>query len=191
MGDQREIPMAAASGSAFPAEERPAAVASTVPTTAEAVWLHDRKALVRLAHRFVWSPDDAEDIVQEAILHAQRSREQLRDPDKAWAWLRRIVVRQSLLHLRRAKQRRRDFQSPGLQQTTSPEQKAVEREQVMMLRSAIEELPPRQQTAVTLRHLEEMSYAEIAKIMDITEATVRFHVRQGRLALAARLEGGR
>jgi RNA polymerase sigma-70 factor (ECF subfamily) len=57
----------------------------------------------------------------------------------------------------------------------------------MRLRVAIERLPMQQQVAVTLRHLEGLGYPEIAEMMDIAESTVRFHVREARLALARML----
>ena len=45
------------------------------------------------------------------------------------------------------------------------------------------QLPRQQQAAVTLRHLERMEYPQIARIMAISESTVRVHVRTGREAL--------
>jgi len=185
--------MATASGSAAlpqrrtdrgPSPEAPAA------GPASPDWCGDRTALVRLAHRFVWSPDDAEDIVQDALLQARESGEQLRDPRRAQAWLRRIVVRRALLHIRQARRRRRAIESAGRTRgdpPADPAHTAARREQLARLRNAIESLPPQQQAAVTLRHLEGMGYAEIAEIMEIAEATVRFHVRRARLALAAKL----
>jgi RNA polymerase sigma-70 factor (ECF subfamily) len=155
-------------------------------------WIGDRAELVRLAHRFVWSPDDAEDIVHDAVLHARRNRHQLRDPAKADPWLRRIVVQQALLHLRQTHRRRCALEAAeraAPPPAADPAQDAARREDIRMLRAAIEQLPAQQQIAVTLRHLEAMEYPRIAEIMDVAESTVRFHVRQARLALAARLGG--
>jgi RNA polymerase sigma-70 factor (ECF subfamily) len=153
-------------------------------------WIGDRAELVRLAHRFVWSPDDAEDIVHDAVLHARRNRHQLRDPAKANPWLRRIVVQRALLHLRQTRRRRRALEAAeraAPAPATDPSQDAARREEIQALRAAIEQLPAQQQIAVTLRHLDGMEYARVAEIMDVAESTVRFHVRQARLALAARL----
>ena len=155
-------------------------------------WIGDRAELVRLAHRFVWSPDDAEDIVHDAILHARRNRDQLRDPAKANPWLRRIVVQRAILHLRKTYRRRRVLEAAGRAEPVpaiDPVREAARIEEIQALRAAIEQLPTQQQIAVTLRHLEGMEYPRIAEIMDVAESTVRFHVRQARLALAARLGG--
>ncbi|UCG33628.1 MAG: RNA polymerase sigma factor [Phycisphaerales bacterium] len=170
--------------------KRPPGTPGTNPTTSD--WIGDRAELVRLAHRFVWSPDDAEDIVHDAILHARRNRHQLRDPARANPWLRRIVVQRALLHLRQTHRRRRALEAAGRAEPVpaiDPAQDAARREETQMLRAAIERLPTQQQIAVTLRHLEGMEYSRIAEIMDVAESTVRFHVRQARLALAASLEG--
>lgn len=56
-------------------------------------------------------------------------------------------------------------------------------ERAAIARWAIQRLPPRQRTAVTLRHLEEMSYERIAQIMKVSQSTVRVHVRAGREAM--------
>jgi len=146
----------------------------------------DRAALVRLANRFVWNGEDAEDVVQDALLAAESSREQLRDASRAGAWLRRIVVQKALVHRRRAQVRQRWTDSVariGPDPAPGPAESASTREQRAALRDAIGRLPGRQRVAITLRHLEGMGYAEMAELMEIGETTVRFHVRQARLAL--------
>lgn len=147
----------------------------------------DRSGLVRLAHRFVWSVDDAEDVVQEALLAAQSRRDQLRDPDRFVGWVRRIVVHKALVHIRRGRTRERPSES-GVRTASDPGpgpvERASQRDEIVKLRGAIERLPSQQRAAITLRHLEGMGYSEIADIMEIAESTVRFHVRAARVALA-------
>jgi RNA polymerase sigma-70 factor (ECF subfamily) len=193
MASQREKHVTAATPAAPEPDtagrpKRPPETPGSGPRTPD--WIGDRAELVRLAHRFVWSPDDAEDIVHDAILHARRNLHQLRDPTKANPWLRRIVVQRALLHLRQTHLRRRALETVGrteIELAPDPSQDAARREDVQALHAALEQLPTQQQIAVTLRHLEGMEYVRIAEIMDVAESTVRFHVRQARLALAARL----
>ena len=52
-----------------------------------------------------------------------------------------------------------------------------------LVRRMIGTLPERQQIALVLRHLEEMSYRQIAETMDISESTARVQVRNAREAL--------
>ncbi len=54
-----------------------------------------------------------------------------------------------------------------------------------LVKELIKALPERQQTALILRHLEDMSYAEIAEMMGVAESTARVQVRDAREALRA------
>ncbi|MCH7885647.1 MAG: hypothetical protein IIC01_10400, partial [Planctomycetes bacterium] len=65
-----------------------------------------RDRLVRLAYRFLWNRDDAEDAVQEALTVAHQKRSALRDSSKWWSWVRRIVVQQCRVSGRRSAMRR-------------------------------------------------------------------------------------
>ena len=151
--------------------------------------VHDRRgALVRLAYRFCWDVDDAEDAVQEALLLASRKRHQLVQKRKLWSWVRSIVVRQCFeIGRRLARERKADA---ALQQTppsvageAAASDGAERREGDDLVRRMIGTLPERQQMALVLRHLEEMSYRQIAETMDISESTARVQVRNAREAL--------
>ena len=155
-------------------------------------WPARRAELIRLANRFLWSPADAEDVVHDAILDARSATDQLRDPSRAAAWLRRIVVRKALLHLRQRRLRERstvEAARRARELPPGPGQSAEQQEQVMKLRQAIGQLPRQQQMAVSLRHLEGLCYPESAEVMGVAEVTVRFHVRQARQRLARMMEG--
>jgi RNA polymerase sigma-70 factor (ECF subfamily) len=56
------------------------------------------------------------------------------------------------------------------------------------VRRAVETLPPLQQTILLLREWEELSYSEIAAVMEIPVGTVRSRLHNARSALADRLE---
>ena len=146
----------------------------------------DRGQLVRLAYRFLWNWHDAEDAVQDALALAQRKRSQLKDQAKWQFWVRRIVIQQC--HLQRRRTTRwgavwarlkhelgaRQHQSGGDPGTT---------ELSRIVKELIVSLPERQQTALVLRHLEQMDYPAIAAVMQIAESTVRVLVRSAREAL--------
>jgi RNA polymerase sigma-70 factor (ECF subfamily) len=147
---------------------------------------HWREQFVRLAYRFLWNWSDAEDAVQDALVLAETKREQVRDEKKWWAWITRIVINQCRqVHRRRV--RSEDLwrslpearTEPGNRQTTRIEQQEL----ATILKKLITELPDRQRTAVVLRHLEGMEYEDIARIMELSESSVRVHVFSGREAL--------
>lgn len=150
--------------------------------------IHARRSdLVRLAYRFLWDIHDAEDAVQSALLQAECKQDQVADRSRAWGWVRSIVVRQCHDIRRRSRrvQRLAAEVRERAEQPAPPDHAAgLEREEMQQrLRSLIAMLPEQQQTAVVLRHLEQMDFASIGEIMQVSAVTARVHARNGREAL--------
>ncbi|WP_340538036.1 SigE family RNA polymerase sigma factor [Nocardioides sp. GXZ039] len=159
--------------------------------TAEATfeeWASARlAALVRFAYLVTGSQDAAEDAVQTALTTAcaQWSRiSRTADPD---VYVRRMVVNANISAWRRSGRRElsvaevRDrptgrFDDPGEQ---------VARDDAVW--RVCEALPPQQRAAVVLRYYEDLDYAEIARVLEVTEATARSHVHRGLSALRREL----
>ncbi len=144
-----------------------------------------RDRLVRLAYRFVWNHDDAEEIAQDALAAScERSRD-LRDADRWWSWIRRIVVHRC--HALGRRQQTRARHESRIHTTARSRNDAAggvdtdERKQAV--RTLLSELPPRQRDVVTLRHLEGMDYERIAAVLEISAATARVHAHAGRETL--------
>lgn len=147
----------------------------------------ERGRLVRLASRFSRNAHDAEDAVQSALLLAEQKRGQLREGDKRWAWMCRIVVQQCQLTHRQRQTRQGHEWSAGVERhaprSDAPIIESAEFD--ALLERLVAALPLQQRTALVLRHFESMSYADIAAIMDVAESTARVHVRTAREALRA------
>lgn len=149
-----------------------------------AVTTEERALLLRLAYRMCWSGPDAEDVLQDALLAAARHAAGLRDPERRWPWLCRIVVQHCRLHSRKNRHSQRAARRlPGpieevavVLQNPEP---ASEELGILMKRLLVK-LPEKQRIAVTLRHIEHMDYPRIAEIMRVSESTVRAHVQAGR-----------
>ncbi len=146
-----------------------------------------RGLLVRLAYRFCWNVDDAEDAVQSALSLAMQRRSQLADRGRLWVWVRSIVIRQCF-EIRRTEQRKRKLAKAietesGKRHSAPAAAPADASELAEVLRSVIPALPEKQQTAIVLRHLENMDYAAIGEVMGISESTARVHVRNGKESL--------
>jgi len=147
-----------------------------------------RHGLVRLAYRLVWNLDDAEDAVQEAVHTAEARRTQLRQNEKWWSWLCKIVVQKCHAAGREKERRQRhltryrlDRSAPGVSQPDlSIETQAV--------RSMLPHLTPRQRDVLVLRHLQGLDDGVIAEVLDIAPATVRVHARAARESLGALLK---
>ena len=156
------------------------------PTPAD-VTAQERARLLRLAYRFCWERSDAEDVLQNALLVAVEKSQQLREPVSRWPWLCRVVIQQCYLRGRK-RQRRNESQGAAdfsLRDSSSPTHAANldKAELGELMRRLLLDLPERQRAALTLRHLEQMEYGQIARIMAISESTVRAHVHAGREAL--------
>jgi RNA polymerase sigma-70 factor, ECF subfamily len=151
-------------------------------------------ALYGTALRLTRNPQDAEDLVQDTYLKAFRAASQFERGTNLKAWLFTI------LHNTFRNMRRHDGRSPidvnseTVEQAAdragddrTPEQlltrAALDRE----LQSALETLPEAFRQAVWLRDVEEFSYAEIAKIMDVPIGTVMSRISRGRRMLHDRL----
>ena len=146
--------------------------------------VHARRGLLLLlAYRFCWNRADAEDAVQNALLLATRKVHQLDDRSKLWSWVRSIVVTQCKELLRRGMRRGAVESSyePPPKQDSDP---LVRSELSGMVSELIKALPERQQTALVLRHLEDMSYAGIAEMKGVAQSTARGQVRDDQEGLA-------
>jgi RNA polymerase sigma-70 factor (ECF subfamily) len=155
------------------------------------------------AYRLAWSllrdPEDARDVSQEAFLRVYQSANRFRGEARFSTWFYRILINLALDHRRR----RRWWQRAVVQERDDEEIALVERqpahdpdpadrvgaEQTMTrLWEAVHRLSPQQRAAVVLSVQEQLSTAEIAAVLDITEPTVRVHLHRAVLALRKTLK---
>ncbi len=147
-----------------------------------------RHGLVRLAYRFVWNLDDAEDAVQEALHAAEARRTQLRESSKWWSWLCKIVVQKCHTLGREKERRTRHLDRYRLDRPVPSDPHPDQSAETQAIRSMLPHLPPRQREVLVLRHLQGLDYGEIAEILDIAPPTVRVHAKAARESLCALLK---
>jgi RNA polymerase sigma-70 factor, ECF subfamily len=151
-------------------------------------------ALYRVARAILKNDADAEDILQEAYLSAYRHMAEFRADAKLSTWLTRIVVNQALA--RRRSQHRSQVVVPFSQihadervaeepvdlddSANSPEHINTRAEIRSLLERKIGELPAAFRTVFMLREVDELSGAETAECLSITEATVRSRLFRAR-----------
>ena len=68
-----------------------------------------------------------------------------------------------------------------------PEATTVRRDEVAEVVAAMAELPPAYRAALTLRHMQQLSYQEVADTLGLPLGTVKTHLHRARAALKARL----
>jgi RNA polymerase sigma-70 factor (ECF subfamily) len=170
-----------------------------VPFEAEALASID--SLYRTALRLTRDPSDAEDLVQDTYLKAFRAADSFKPGTNLRAWLFTILHNAAR---NRARDRARDTVAidsetveraadgpgstvalpgvaPGLAET--PESLLLRDTLDPDLQAAVDALPDAFRQAVWLRDVEELSYAEIADVLQIPVGTVMSRISRGRRML--------
>ena len=146
------------------------------------------KAMFNTAIRMVIDRAEAEDILQESFLSAFRNLSQYRGDASFGAWLKRIVVNQSLNALRR----RKEFGfSEVLDQMPDPsfeEQSTSFPYTVSQVNAAIRLLPDGYRTVLSLYLIEGYDHAEISEILRIDENTSKSQLSRSKKKLVELLE---
>lgn len=149
--------------------------------------------LHRVAERILGSSDQADDVVQEALLTLWSTRQA---PENLRAWLVRTVTHRSL-HRRRSEQRRRYWEARAAESWRAqeeacalcdPERDAEGRDLRRDLERALSELSDDQRLVVVMRAFGGLEYVEIAGRLRLPTGTVRSRLNRARRALRERLE---
>lgn len=146
-----------------------------------------RERLYRVA--FAWCSDEmlADDLVQETITAGIANARQLRDENQLFAWLYSILRNNWYRHLRKAKsQAPLDEQLPC--DDYGPLHTCQELEIVNKVRRAVAALPIEQRQVISLVDLDQLSYCEVASVLQIPIGTVMSRLHRARKNLLARLD---
>ena len=144
-----------------------------------------------LARWLTRQEQDADDVVQEAVLRAYQFFDSFQGSSSR-PWLLSIVRNTcyTWLQRNRAREGATSFDEEihsGTRTSESPDTQSLTREDRGLLRQAIEQLPPEFREAIVLRELEGLSYKEIAEIAGIPLGTVMSRLARARDQLQQRL----
>jgi RNA polymerase sigma-70 factor (ECF subfamily) len=155
-----------------------------------------QQPVYNLACRLMADPGEAGDVVQEVFLKVFRKVHTFRGDSSLKTWVYRIAVNEAHNQQRWFSRHRR--QEIGLETDEeggapyckglcdtgrSPYEFAADREQHTLIEEALSRLNPSFREAVVLRDIEELSYEEIAEILQIALGTVKSRILRGREAL--------
>ncbi len=151
--------------------------------------------LLALARRLCGNEQRAEELLQEALIRAHRGIASFRAEGSFRAWVATILYR-----LASEPQRLGPRPLPGQQElggdhwqalpdslAFDPAEQVSAKDVLRRVEAAMERLPLRQRTALHLRSVEGFCYAEIARVLETSEGTVRNAVMQARKKLRRRL----
>jgi RNA polymerase sigma-70 factor, ECF subfamily len=138
-----------------------------------------QKFVINICYKFVNNSDDANDVAQEVFIEVFKTIDKFRSESKISTWLYRISVNRSLNFLRDNKKNKstesysENPQSIIAHSTeTNPESELINEERKKVLDKAIDSLPESQKAAFVLNKKDDLSYAEISKILNISEKAV-------------------
>ena len=145
--------------------------------------------LLRFATRMLGNPDAAADAVAESLVRAYRHLGQCRDPAHLRSWLYRITGNRCRSHL--ARRRASDIslsEAPPMADSTDTWALLERSEQIALVERALAALPVEKREAFVLKHVEGMSYEEMAAATGARIPTLKMRVHRAREALLAALE---
>lgn len=143
-------------------------------------------SLRRYALVLTRDPDAAEDLVQETLVKAIAKADTLRPNSDLRTWMFRIMHNTHVSALRRA--RTREAARPDLPEPVTPEHQHSQMTLKQVL-DALDRLPEAQRSAIVLVALEDMSYADAARSLDVPLGTFMSRLGRGREALRKILKG--
>ena len=165
-------------------------VAGSEPVDVAALFDAEAASLTRLARFYVDDKTAAEDLVQEAFIRFARHQGRIRDPERAAAYLRSIVINLARDHNRRGfvSWRHRPPAQPDAPSAAETAEARAERAAVV---DALRALPRRQRDCLTLRYYYDMPVAQIAQTLGLSVNTVKTHLQRGLDTLGTTLEADR
>lgn len=156
---------------------------------------HKDRALT-LALRFMGDHREAEEILQDAFLKAFRNLGQFRGESQFGTWFYRILYNLCMTRLRRrmSAPQMLDINDeavldslPAEEDDMTFEERFESSDLLRFLSMEVDALPAQYKSAVTLYYVQEMSYEEIAAVMDIPLGTVKTCLFRGRNLLRKRI----
>jgi RNA polymerase sigma-70 factor (ECF subfamily) len=160
-----------------------------------------QQPVYNLVCRLLNDPSDACDIVQEVFLKVFRNIGSFRGNSSLKTWIYRIAVNEAYNHRRWFSRHQRQEIAMGAEEGMlsyedsladpgrTPFDQAADHETRALVEAALEKLNAKFRAAVVLRDIEDLSYEEIATVLDVSLGTVKSRILRGREALRKVLEG--
>ncbi len=156
--------------------------------------------IVNFCFKLTGDRESAEEAAQEVFLQVYRGAHQFRGLSKVSTWVYRIAVNRSLNICRKVKRQEwlGNFKSllknsiPGSDEFSAPQQYSPDeilehKQEREFLKKALNSLPENQKIAFFLRHVEGLSYQEIAEILNTSVASVESRIHRAKERLRKKL----
>ncbi|KEO82417.1 RNA polymerase sigma factor [Tumebacillus flagellatus] len=142
------------------------------------------------AYYLTGSKMDGEDVAQDALWKICRSLHQYKGSSSFRTWVYSVVLNTYRDAVRKKRRVTLPLEETYVDQSPSVEETVAARSRLEELRREIMKLGTEDREIFVLRHLQQLSYAEVAATMDVTEAHVRSRLYRTRQKLKNLLHGG-
>lgn len=146
------------------------------------------KAMFVVANRYVNDSFLAEDIMQESFIKAFKNMDRYKNEVPFGAWLKRIVINQSIDALKKKKLELISMNEETLRVVDDEDWKVDESITVDEVKSAINDLKEKYRLVLSLYLFEGYDHDEISQILGITSNTSRTHLLRGKRILKEKLK---
>ncbi len=158
-----------------------------------------RAPVFNLCLRMLKNRDDAEDVAQDVFIKVFAMLDRYDERYAFRSWLFKIAANQSIDFIRKNRVKllsldepvsykgeeiERQFPDDG----DTPEQALASKELGTLLMAVTDELPPHYRSMIVLRHQEQLSYEEIAQIMELPLGTVKARIHRARAMMREKLQ---
>ena len=139
-----------------------------------------------LSYHFLHDREAAEEVAQEVFLALHRHLGEIKSPEHALFWLRKVAAQRSI---DAARQRTRRPQV-ALEEVAEPAARAAAQDPLLrdLLRRLVATLPETPRMVMVMRYQEDLDPAEIAAVLDMPIATVKSHLQRSLALLREKLE---
>lgn len=142
-----------------------------------------RSSILQQAKHYLDSPDDAEDAVQEVLLKLWQAHNRIPDATHLRNLASVVCRNVSLNMLRDSKRNLPIDKADFLSVSSNPHSQLVEHEDSQRLQQGIQSLSDRHRAIIRMRNVENLSYADIARLLGTTESSVRGMISKARVEL--------
>ena len=141
-------------------------------------------SIYRVAYGYVQNPEDAKDVVQEAVCKAYVAKSHLKDPEKFYPWFFRILSNTAISFLHHSS-KTVSLDLEGLDFSSLDEEHWTDS---LTVRESLKQLNDQTRTVIVLKIYEDMAFSEISQILKKPEATVKTMYYRGLKFLKERMQ---
>ena len=137
-----------------------------------------------MALRITLNPAEAEDVVQETMIKVWNRRDSWETIDNMETFCLTVCRNLALDKTRHMGNQtlslEGEMEPSDSSHHANPEEQAIQRDRIRLVRKLIDQLPEKQRSCMQLRDIEGKSYKDIATVLDITEEQVKINIFRAR-----------